>query len=772
MAARERSQANDELASSSRSFASLDFVGSLACPNPMLYRNRVARTTDLSTSDLSPEAPDAKVDFRAYWRTIRKRWPFVILAMIVATVVAFVYTYRQPKIYEATCQIIIEPMAPQVLPGSKDVVELGTGTYWATKEFYETQYRIIQSTAVGQRAAEKLGFQYDPDYASGAGPSTDPIAIGRKVASQVAVRPLKDSRLALITVTDGKPQRAALIANTIADTYIEYNLDFKLEGARSAMAWLAEQEADLKRQLEESELKLYKYKRDRNLLAVSLDDKESMLSQNLASVNAKLTDLHIRLLELDAKRKTIERARNNIAEVETLPEIREKATIERLREIYNGLGKDYADLSSRYGADHPKMKAIAGQMEAVRKSYQQEMDAILAAFEKSYQELLDNERSLKQLMEQQKKEAIELSKIEVEYKPLQRAAEQETKMYGIISGRQKEIDITGPMKANNVRVLERAIVSNAPIRPKPVQNLVLGLMLGLGVGIGLAFVIEALDNTLKTQADVEQILGTPVLGLVPLIAGVAGAEPVQVSDNLRERDLSVFLDPKSVAAECCRSIRTNILFMSPDRPLRTMVVTSPSPQEGKTTTAINLGITMAEAGGRVLIVDTDMRRPRLHRSFGVPNQVGISTVIVGKSKLEDAIKRTDVPNLDVLPCGPVPPNPSELLHTDRFAAVLAECAKLYDRIILDSPPTSAVTDPAVLGNLTDGVVLVVKAGETTRDAALHAGRQLASAKARLFGVVVNAIDFSNPAYGYEYYYRNYYRYGYTYGNGPDQKATS
>jgi succinoglycan biosynthesis transport protein ExoP len=377
-------------------------------------------------------------------------------------------------------------------------------------------------------------------------------------------------------------------------------------------------------------------------------------------------------------------------------------------------------------------------------------------------------------MEQQKKEAIEISKIEVEYKPLQRASEQEEKMYGIIASRQKEIDITGPMKTNNVRVLERALVPTSPMKPKPVQNLLLGLMIGLGFGIGLAFGIEALDNTLKTQSDVEQLLGTPVLGLVPVIGGAeaGGADLARGDDTLRERDLGVFLDPKSVAAECCRSIRTNILFMSPDRPLKTMVVTSPSPQEGKTTTAINLGVTMAEAGSRVLIVDTDMRRPRLHRSFGVPNQNGISTVIVGKTTLEEAVKRTDVPNLDVLTCGPVPPNPSELLHTERFGVVLAECAKLYDRIILDSPPTSAVTDPAVLGNLADGVVLVVKAGETTREAAMHARRQLNTAKARLFGVVVNAIDFSNPAYGYEYYYRNYYRYGYTYGNGPDQRATS
>jgi succinoglycan biosynthesis transport protein ExoP len=731
-------------------------------------------SADLAAGELAGDGAASKIDLRAYWRTIRKRWPFVVLAMIVATVIAFVYTYRQPKIYEATCQVIIEPMAPQVLPGSKDVVELGTGTFWANKEFYETQYRIIQSTNVGQRTAEKLGLQYDPDYVTPGGSRTDLSAVGRAIAGQIKVSPLKDSRLALITVTDRKPQRAALIANTVADTYIEYNLDYKLEGARSAMAWLAEQEADLKRQLEDSELKLYQYKKDRNLLAVSLDDKQSMLSQNLANVNAKLTDLHIRRIEMDAKRKMIERARNNIADEETLPEIQEKETVQHLRDAYVQLSKDYADLSSRYGPEYPKMKALSGQMATIRKAYEQEIDAILASFEKSYQELLDNEHSLNALMEQQKKEAIEISKIEVEYKPLQRASEQEEKMYGIIASRQKEIDITGPMKTNNVRVLERALVPTSPMKPKPVQNLLLGLMIGLGFGIGLAFGIEALDNTLKTQSDVEQLLGTPVLGLVPVIGGAeaGGADLARGDDTLRERDLGVFLDPKSVAAECCRSIRTNILFMSPDRPLKTMVVTSPSPQEGKTTTAINLGVTMAEAGSRVLIVDTDMRRPRLHRSFGVPNQNGISTVIVGKTTLEEAVKRTDVPNLDVLTCGPVPPNPSELLHTERFGVVLAECAKLYDRIILDSPPTSAVTDPAVLGNLADGVVLVVKAGETTREAAMHARRQLNTAKARLFGVVVNAIDFSNPAYGYEYYYRNYYRYGYTYGNGPDQRATS
>ena len=273
----------------------------------------------------------------------------------------------------------------------------------------------------------------------------------------------------------------------------------------------------------------------------------------------------------------------------------------------------------------------------------------------------------------------------------------------------------------------------------------------------------------------------PVLGLIPIIGqgkldpkGKEQGEDEKRADDqqVRDRDLGIFREPRSMAAECCRSIRTNILFMSPDHPMRTMVITSPSPQEGKTTTAINLAIAMAEAGGRVLLIDTDMRRPRLHRSFAVPNQVGVSTLILGNTKLEDAIKHTDIPNLDVLPCGPIPPNPSELLHTKRFAQILEDCKTRYERIILDSPPTSAVTDPAVLGNLVDGVILIVKGASTTREAAAHARRQLVSAKCRLLGVIVNEIDFSNPGYGYHYYYyRKYSRYGYTYGNRPNDRRT-
>ncbi|HEX3694607.1 MAG TPA: polysaccharide biosynthesis tyrosine autokinase [Polyangia bacterium] len=710
---------------------------------------------------------DNKIDLRVYWRTIRKRWPIIALAAVLSAGIAFIWTYRQPKIYEASCMLVIESLAPQVLQGVKDVVELGTGTFWGNKEFFETQYRIIQSTAVMKGVVERLGLQNDPAY-RGPNGKADVMDIARLLLPQVQLKPVKESRLAEIVVSDRKPERAAMISNAVADAYLEYNLDYKLEGARTAQAWLGEQAGELRKKLEDSELALYEYKRNRNLLAVGLDEKVNMITANLTHVNTRLSEVRVQRIELESMRKIILAARGNIDEKASLPEIQKSGSIVRIKDTYVALEKERADLASRYGVEHPRLKALDGELAAVRKQWEHEIDEMLSAFEKNYEATVDTEKALERMMEGEKKEAIELAKIEVEYKPLGRAAEENNKVYSLIASRQKEIDLTGLMKVNNVRVLERAVVPVAPVRPKPMQNLGIGLLIGLGAGIALAFLIEALDNTLKTQANVEAALGVPVLGLIPIIGGKQ--EDKDEPQKLRERDLGVYLDPRSLAAECCRSIRTNILFMSPDRPIRTLVVTSPSPREGKTTTAINLAVTMAETGGRVLVVDTDLRRPRLHRSFGVPNQIGISTVIVGKSTLDEAIKSTDVPNLDVLPCGPTPPNPSELLHTGRFAKVLEDCASRYERVILDSPPCSAVTDPAVLGNVADGVILIVQAGGTTREAAMHARRHLTAAKARLLGVILNEIDFSNPAYGYQYYYyQNYSRYGYAYGADPEER---
>jgi len=694
-------------------------------------------------------------ELQHYVSVLRKRWPVLAAVVVLATVGTIVWTIRQRRIYEASCSIIIETNAPQVLEGVKDVIEMGPGG-WMYREFSQTQFRIILSRENTQRVIDRLGLAHDPSFDrldddEGQVSRQDIVS---RLLKRVKVAGIRDSRIANITVSDTDPERAVRIANAFADTYIERNLDYKLEGARTAGSWLGEQTVDLRKRLEDSELELYKFKKDRNLLDVSLDDKQGMTRQNLQALNQKLADVKAKRIEIESIRKLILAAKNDIAERESLPEIRDNVVVQKLRENYLDLSKTKADLDARYGEKHPKIDNIQKQLEAIQRDYRKELDQVLKAFDKRYQALLDTESGLSKWMHQEKQQALELAKLEVEYRPLSRDAENNAKMFGLISQRQKEIDLTGLLRSNNVRILDRATRPRLPVSPRLSFNLAVGLFAGIILGMLLVFGLEALDNTVKTPEAAEALVGAPLLGMLPILVHARQ----RAAENATERDLTVFKDPTSAAAEACRSIRTNLMFLSAEKEVHLLVVTSPGPQDGKTTAAISLAITMAQGGSRVLLVDTDMRKPRIHRSFGLKSDRGLSTVMMGDAALADVICHSEVPNLDVLPCGPTPPNPAELIHTDRFREILDQCRRDYARVVMDSPPAAFVTDPAILGNLADGVVLVVRAGHTTREAVSFARRQINDARARILGVVINRTDRRGGGYGYYSYYAPYGRY--------------
>jgi capsular exopolysaccharide synthesis family protein len=699
------------------------------------------------------KTPGSARELRHYLNVLRKRWRVITTVLVVSLAVAFVYTIRQPKIYEATCSLVIESTAPQVLEGVKDVIEMAA----STREFYTTQYRIIRSHEIAQRVIDRLGLASDASYfgsVDASKPANRDLMVGGLLA-KVKVVSVRDSHIANIQVRDTDPVRATRIANTFADTYIEQNLDFKLEGARSAGTWLGEQTVDLRKTLEASEMELYRFRKERNLLDVGLDDKMGMTRQNLQSLNGKITDVKAKRIELESIRKLILAAKNNISERESLPEIRDNPVVQKLRENYLDLLKIRADLESRYGEKHPKLETIEHQMVSVQRDYGKELDNVLRAFDKRYEALVETENSLLKWMAHEKQQALELAKLETEYRPLARDAENNGKVYSQINQRQKEINLTGMLKANNVRILDRATPPRSAVSPVMAANLPVGAVLGLLFGLLLAFTIESLDNTVKSPEAAEQLVGAPLLGVIPMLSH---ARQHLIADA-PERDLAVFKDPTSLAAEACRSIRTNMLFISAQKEFALFSVTSPGPQDGKTTVAINLAVTMAQAGGRILLIDADMRRPRVHRSFGLKSDKGISSVMAGDLELKDAICKSEVPNLDILPCGPMPPNPAELLHTERFRQILAQCRGKYDRVILDSPPIGPVTDPAIIGSATDGVVLVLRAGHTTREATQFARRQLGDAGARILGLVINQTDRKGSGYGYGYgYYASYGRY--------------
>jgi len=692
--------------------------------------------------------------------SLRKRWRIIALTTVLVCGGVFLWTYRAPKIYSATCTIIIDPSAPRVFNSNvSEVVEMGSGSYWADLQFYQTQYKIIGSKEIAQKVAERLGLGADVNYpVPHAGVPGQIRDVTGTLMGQVTVKPIKDSRLAMINVEDRQPERAAQIANAVANAYIENNLEYKLEGTNAASTFLGDQVVAVGEKLKRAELAVYEYRRKHQLLDTSLDARQNLISQNVQTFTQKLAELRLKKLELESARKAILAARNNVDAEEALPEVRQNPVVQQLRVAYVDLNKTLAELETTYGEKHPKIEALKSKLSKVRQEYVDEIDKLLKSNDNLYLTLEDNEVALNKMLNKEKHDAIELSKLEVEYRPLVRESDDTLNLYKLITQRQKETGLSGLVRTNNVRVMDLAVPNPAPIKPRPVANLALALFVGLMLGVGAAVGAEALDNTIKSQEEVEAVLGVPVLGMLPIIGErtVGRGSP----DEQKARDLSVFHDLRSAAAEACRSIRTNLMFLSPDQPLKTFLVTSPGPEEGKTTTAINLAITMAQAGGRVLLVDTDLRRPRIHRAFGMKNSLGISSAVVGDKTPDEVVFQSVVPNLDICPCGPLPPNPAELLHTRRFKDLMAEFGRRYDRIIFDSPPTSAVTDPVIVGNLADGVVLVVRAGHTTREAALFARRQLDDAKARLLGCIVNQVNPSDPYYNY--YYRSY-QYGGYYG---------
>jgi capsular exopolysaccharide synthesis family protein len=337
-------------------------------------------------------------------------------------------------------------------------------------------------------------------------------------------------------------------------------------------------------------------------------------------------------------------------------------------------------------------------------------------------------------------------------------------MFRMIERRVKEVDLVRMMQRNNVAIVEQPRVPVEPVLPKVPINLAVSFILSLILALALALLVEAFDTTVKSQSEIERDLGVPYLGMIPVFSKklesrLSSRGPAR--GQAFNRDTFVIDFPKSTMAEACRSIRTNLLFMASEQPLRSLVVTSAGPREGKTTASISIASVTAQSGTGVLLIDADMRKPRLHSVFGIRKDIGFSSVLMGEASLDEVLHQTDVPNLTVMACGPVPQNPSELLHTDRFREMLAELSSRYGLVIIDSPPLVPVTDAAILGGQVDGVIVIVKAGSTRKELVSRAVDSLRSVKANVLGAVLNGVDLERGSGGGRYYY--YRHYGHYYG---------
>lgn len=722
-----------------------------------------------------------------YFRVLYKRRWIAVTSFLLVFLSTVVYTFTATPIYEAGVQILIENQDPNVV-SFQEVLDQTQ----RTSEYYQTQYRILASRALARRTIDTLKVwahpQFNPEaeYPKGMwNPGTlaresvdvltswvtglfasaravEPPEVG-ETASQSAtidrfldgftVAPIRNSRLVDVKFRSPDAVLAANVANALAKSYIEQSLEYKFLSSKEATAWLSRQLAEQRKQVEASERALQAY-RERND-AVSLEDRQNIVVQKLVDLNAAVTRARTERIQKEAAYNQIRAVQNNRAGLDTLSAIVSNTFVQQQKTQLAELQRQRAQLANKLGPRHPDMEKLALAIETAQARIDAEMAKVIESLRNDYQQALAQERSLSAALDQQKGDALELNRKGIDYGVLARDAAASRQMFDSLMQRVKETSVSGELKTSNIRIVDEAEVPRKPASPRKGLNILLALFGGGMLGIGFAFFFEYLDNRIKNPDEIEQHLNLPFLGMVPSVnvktleksmAGSGGSPGVGLANDGIPHNF----------AESFRALRTNVLFSTAEQGSHSIVVTSTGPSEGKTSVACNLAIALAQAGERVLLIDADLRKPRVAGIFGKPQKPGLSNVLVGNAKASEALHGTSVPRLWVMPAGVHAPNPPELLGSKRCRDFMDSLGEHFDWVIVDSPPVMAVTDAAVIAHRVTGVLFVIGSEMTTRGAARRAVKQLEHARAKFVGAVLNRVDLQHNAYYYSSYYRREY----------------
>jgi succinoglycan biosynthesis transport protein ExoP len=695
------------------------------------------------------------LDLRRYLKALR-RYLFPLLALVaLAVTAAVIYTSRQPKIYEARASIQIEPKLPDLLgQGEAGLVGIAaSGTdYYKQQRKVLASYTLIRQTVRDHQLVAKLLTEAERARMDAEAQLSTAV---RRLQKSLVVKYPEQDRIMYVVVRSEDPQLAADIANAHVATYVAYAKGLLTLDTQQASRALNSEFDQAAIKLREAEEKIYEFQKQNGLLAVSLTDRQNLVSSNITAFTSKMNEARARRIELGAKLDRMKKASAEEVLDSPILMMGDSSSFDVLRAQYYTERNVFLQLEKELGPKNPEYLKQKIKVDDLYAALQAEAKRIIGGVQANYEAAVATERALQAEVERFTNEALELGPKIVAYNALLRDKKDWEDKYNVLRTRLSTSEMAGRMntelKATHVRPLDPALAPTKPVSPSLRLNVAFAVALALLLGSGLIVLSVFLDRTVKTTADAQQAAGVPVLGFIPMLTATGG--------DTKSRDLYVHQHPKSLVAESCRALRTNILFSAADRQLKTLIVSSANQREGKTTSVIYLGTTMAQSGQRVLLVDTDMRRPRLHESTGVPRQVGLSNLILGDQDYDAVIKTTEIPNLYVLPCGPLPPNPAELLMTNRFQTVLAELAQRFDRVILDSPPVQPVTDAVVLSKLVDGVILVIRADKTLREDIRRSVKQIRDVGGPVFGLIVNDVNTSD---------RSYYSYGYGYGYGASE----
>ncbi len=700
---------------------------------------------------------ESEIHFWDYWQVLVRHRRTVALVFAGAVLTAFVWSVTARPVFTGTAMLRIDKEEPRVLKFDQAGRDEGGES---TQTQLQTYHRLLQSRGLASRVVGLLDLGHNPEFARA---GERPGQLTDAFLDRLQVEPVRNTRLVKISFRSRNPELAAKAANTLAEEAIAQQLDEKKAAGRYATGFLATQVNDARQALQASEAQLSQFLGEHDILFVGGDrpgdrvERQALVTQELATLSDSLLKAKA---ERVAKESLLAQATKSNAE--TLPAVLQNPLIEHLKEEATKLEAKYRELGQSFKPEYPRMQRLAESIAEVRKQLRAEIQRFVESVRGEYQAALQNENEIRKLADSQRGMARKLDGEMARYNLLRREVDTNRDLYTALSTRLKETHVSASLLLSNISVVDRADVPIRRSGPRTGLNLLIGCLLGLVGGVTVAFLFEYLDTSIRDPREVESMLRVPTLGLVPNRAALPahlGALPVASTADAAAGGipgsfaLVSHQATSSILAEAFRTLRTSVVYATPDRPPKTMLVTSLQQQDGKTSVSTNIAITLAQLGtGDVLLVDADLRHPDLHRILDVPQTPGLSDLLVGGVGVADVIRPTRIPHLFVIPAGPVPTNPAELLFSSRFTQAMAEVGERFTHIVVDSPPMMGVSDTLVLAPRVEGVILVVRQRHTGRDAAQRAVQMLGSVRARILGVVVNHADVRSTVAGYQYYH--------------------
>jgi exopolysaccharide transport family protein len=755
-------------------------------PGPLVQANNPnVREIQPAIGDFRPVVPPVYPEFLShesalgeYFRVLVKRkWTILACLFTIFSLVA-IASLRMTPVYEASGSIEInKPDSGLVNFNNSPTFNVD---YYDPTEL-ETEVMILQSDLLALQVVKELGLDRRPEFGGKTPslPSTldlapDPLqgdpartsALVSSFRSNLKVSLTPNTHIIKVSFRSPDKELTASVVNTLMSTYTENNFKSRFDSTMQASDWLSKQLVDLQMKVETSQEKLVRYQKEHEILGI--DEKQNIITSKLDELNKALTAAESERMDKESVYRLVQSGdADTIASAASALDASGAGTqaasglLESLRAKEAEVKIQAAELSTQFGPSYPKVAQLNQQLKEIDVEILAETKKVAAKIRGQYMAALQRENMLHEALEKQKQEANKLNESAIQYSILKRDLESYRQLYEGLMEKMKEAGVSAGLKSNNFRIVDVARAPTYPIEPNIPRNLAFAFMLGLTSGVGLAFLLEGLDNTVRTTEQAQMISGLPPLGMIPMGSRTARegapAKRLVIASSKEAVELITQVRPQSQMAESYRALRTSLLLSNLGAPPKVIMITSALPQEGKTTTSINCAVVLAQKGVRVLLIDADLRRPSIHKTLGMGPRSGLSNVLTGSAKIEQAITRSPVlPNLWVLPAGTPPPNPAELLASTNMRDLLEELRGQYDHIVVDTPPTLSVTDAVVLSPRADAIVLVIRSGQTTKQALRRSRDILMQVNAKVSGVLLNAVDLSSPDYYYYYEYQGKY----------------